>query len=122
MSEFNRAYKLHVYNAETQSSEEAENLYAIKFTPAGPILKIVFEISVDRFTQEEYFKIKKEAFTFDEAKKVVVEWFIDRASYIERLEEKEYFNVSDTKQKDFTEYLGGYFEELNDADFKGGRA
>ena len=69
-----------------------QNLYAIRYTSAGPIAKLVVTMERALLNPEKYKEIalEQELFNYQHAKEIIVSWFIERAAYIDELPESEY--------------------------------
>ena len=103
-----------VYNKELKEKQmKLENLYAIKYTSAGPIAKVVISIkdALDDPLAYKQALDKNELFSFNHAKDLIVKWFLDRAEKIDDLTEKEY--MSGTPNEDaWREYVQRKSDEM----------
>ena len=69
-----------------------ENLYSLKYTPAGPIAKVMISLK-DALDDPLAYKNaldKNELFSFNHAQELIVKWYFDRAEKICDLTEQQY--------------------------------
>lgn len=93
-----------------------ENLYAIDWTPSGPILEKVVDIKTvlkDDKSIDEYTKQTKAYYNFEVGKQLIVDWFMDRADTIDVMDEDQYFKKSATADSDFKKHMDDYNDQLN---------
>jgi hypothetical protein len=103
-----------VYNKKLKEKQmKLENLYAIKYTSAGPVAKVIISIK-DALDDPMAYKEaldKNELFSYNHSKDIIVKWFIDRAEKIDNLTEKEY--MAGTPNEDvWREYVQRKSDEM----------
>jgi hypothetical protein len=103
-----------------------EPLYSIEYTKAGPIIRLLMSAKAALNNTFEYERVKAESgLTFNEAKNIVVEWFLSRATTIEAMSRMTYFGTDLLDEDRFTQFIGEYVDSKHptvDSDLAGGRA
>lgn len=92
---------------------QTNDLYCIEYTEAGPIINLQWTWADTRINPERLEEMKSRCLTFDEARKIVVDWYITRAETIEGMSEEDYIasknNISsfNTFRKHAAKEVGG---------------
>ena len=86
------------------------DLYSISFTKSGPVIVRTWT-NDDTLEKGNYSEMKDMLFTFKEAKDVVVNWYIQRASTLDAMDE-DYYNksaveIDEENEEEFMKYMDG---------------
>jgi len=118
-----------VVDTETKEEQKVVNLYSLKWTPAGPVAKLQIDLDKSLANPDAYWWAarSKTLFSFNEARRTIVEWFINRGATINEIKESDYINMPDVDQL-WKEYLLNSGQEtldlldaMNEDDLEGGR-
>lgn len=91
---------------------DKERKYSIRFTAAGPVMaEIVNDADVLSERIEE--ALRKNLFTFQEAKAFIAHWFETRASFIRSLSEDRYHEIDKKISEEQTLQREGKFEHMS---------
>jgi hypothetical protein len=118
-----------VVDTKTKEEQKIVNLYSLKWSPAGPVAKLQIDLEKSLANPDAYWWAarSKTLFSFNEARKTIVEWFINRGATINDMKEDDYINMPDMDQL-WKKYLLESGQEtldlldaMNEDDLGGGR-
>ena len=96
-------------DAEVTSLKERK--FSVRFTTAGPVMaEIISDDDVLSATMEE--ALRKNLFTFKEAKEFIAHWFETRAKWVRDLTEINYDKISNKIAEENTLQREGKFEHM----------
>jgi len=119
-----------VVDSKTKEEQKVVNLYTLKWSPAGPIAKLHIDLEKSLANPDAFWWAAKSKtlFTFNEARRTIVEWFINRGATINEMKESDYINMPDIDQVwkkyllDSGQETLDLLEAMNEDDLEGGRS
>lgn len=93
-----------------------ESLYWLEYTPNGPVPSLALHREDASRNSKAFFDMRKQCYTFKEAKKKMVEWYMQRALMVDSMTEFDFDKMTDTNEMTRTEIreMLEYLENLNE--------
>jgi len=90
-----------LFNYKTNEEIQVVNMYSIQWTVSGPIAKRMITVEHAFKNPDAYvecLKLGTNLYNYEEARKIIVNWFLERAMSIEKMEENTYAGTPDDEQ------------------------